>query len=75
MVIIERILCPMVDCEYHTILIRCSVKALEDHLFFDHGYNARREQAKQLGIIGIDQYGITSRELARVLAKEGIIDE
>ena len=65
----------MVCCKNNRNTVECSEKQLEEHLFFDHGYIARREQAEQLGIIGIDQYEITSRELARALSKEGIIDE
>ena len=74
MVIFETTQCPIEDCECHTRLIKAPVKALEDHLFFDHGYATKKEKAEQLGIIRIGQTpSLTARELARALAKKGIV--
>ena len=75
LVIYEPRTCPIVDCINHKKIIKCSEKELEDHLFFDHGYHTKKERAEQLGIIGIGQYGVTARELAHALAKEGIVNE
>lgn len=75
MVIYESRRCPIEDCKNHKKEIKCSEKQLEDHLFFDHGYHTKKERAEQLGIIRIGQYGITSRDLARALSKEGITNE
>lgn len=67
--------CPIESCEYHIKIIIGAISALEDHLFYDHGYYTKKERAEQLGIVRIGQSTLTARELSRQLAKKGIIND
>lgn len=66
--------CPIKNCEYHFKIITGPISALEDHLFYDHGYFTKKERAEQLGIVRIGKSALTARELSRELAKEGVIN-
>ena len=58
--------CPIESCKKHFKIIICSLKDLQNHIFFDHDYQQKLQTAFNLGIIS----NITDHRSALWLSEE-----
>ena len=60
------VVCPIEECKKHSTIITCSLKDLENHIYYFHDYQQKLQTAFNFGIIP----NVSERRSARWLSKE-----
>lgn len=71
MSIFYKLICPIVDCEFHYKMIKGPLSLLRSHIFRDHDYFEKLKTAFQLGLIQNLQEQRSPQWLADQIATKG----